>query len=176
MLDIRWIRENPEALAEALVKRQWSAEKAKETVDDLISRDELRRAHLGRLQERQERRNAASKEIGNAMRDKNMELAETLKAEVNEIKAFLSGAEAEERRVQEPGLLEDRQPDQAGGEIRDAERDGEDVEDGAAAGVEPRDDRGHGERQRELDRHDHRGEDEGVSKRGGDFQCPAMRW
>ena len=26
MLDIKWIRENPEALAEALVKRQWSAE------------------------------------------------------------------------------------------------------------------------------------------------------
>ena len=30
MLDIKWIRENPQALAEALVKRQWSAEKAKE--------------------------------------------------------------------------------------------------------------------------------------------------
>jgi seryl-tRNA synthetase len=97
MLDIKWIRENPERLAEALVKRQWSPEDAQKTVDDLITKDEARRAHLGKLQERQERRNAASKEIGNAMRDKNMDLAEKLKAEVNEIKAFLSGAEAEER-------------------------------------------------------------------------------
>src|SRR5690606_16738139 len=99
MLDIKWIRENPNALAEALVKRQWSAEDAQRTVEDLIAKDEARRAHLGRLQERQERRNAASKEIGNAMRDKNMDLAEKLKVEVNEIKAFLSGAEAEEREL-----------------------------------------------------------------------------
>ena len=97
MLDIKWIRENPEKLADALVKRQWSSEDAQKAVDELIAKDEARRAHLGKLQERQERRNAASKEIGNAMRDKNMELAEKLKAEVNEIKAFLSGAEAEER-------------------------------------------------------------------------------
>ncbi len=99
MLDIKWIRENPQALAEALVKRQWSAEKAQSTVDELIARDEARRAHLGRLQERQERRNAASKEIGNAMRAGDMAKAEELKGEVTEIKAFLAGAEAEERRL-----------------------------------------------------------------------------
>lgn len=99
MLDIKWIRENPQALAEALVKRQWSAEKAQSTVDELIARDEARRAHLGRLQERQERRNAASKEIGNAMRAGDMAKAEQLKGEVTEIKAFLAGAEAEERRL-----------------------------------------------------------------------------
>ncbi|RLP24503.1 serine--tRNA ligase [Mesorhizobium sp. YM1C-6-2] len=99
MLDIKWIRENPQALAEALVKRQWSAERAQSTVDELIARDEARRAHLGRLQERQERRNAASKEIGNAMRAGDMAKAEELKGEVTEIKAFLAGAEAEERRL-----------------------------------------------------------------------------
>jgi seryl-tRNA synthetase len=97
MLDIKWIRENPQALAEALVKRQWSAEKAESTVEDLIRRDEARRAHLGRLQERQERRNAASKEIGNAMRSGDSAKAEELKGEVNEIKTFLAGAEAMER-------------------------------------------------------------------------------
>ncbi len=36
MLDIKWIRDNPKALAEALVKRQWSSEEARKTVDDLI--------------------------------------------------------------------------------------------------------------------------------------------
>ena len=99
MLDIRWIRENPAALAEALVKRGQTPEAAEATVQDLILKDEARRAHLGQLQVKQERRNAASKEIGNAMRAGDSQLAETLKAEVTEIKAFLSGAEAEERRL-----------------------------------------------------------------------------
>lgn len=99
MLDIKWIRENPKVLADALVKRGQSPDVALATVDDLILRDEARRAHLGKLQEMQERRNAASREIGNAMRDKDMVLAEKLKAEVTEIKGFLQGAEADERRL-----------------------------------------------------------------------------
>ena len=99
MLDIRWIRENPAALAEALVKRGQTPEAAEATVQDLILKDEARRAHLGELQVKQERRNAASREIGNAMRAGDSALAETLKAEVTEIKAFLSGAEAMEREL-----------------------------------------------------------------------------
>ncbi len=46
MLDIRWIRENPQALADALVKRGQSAEAARSLVDDLVAKDEARRAHL----------------------------------------------------------------------------------------------------------------------------------
>jgi seryl-tRNA synthetase len=99
MLDIKWIRENPQALSDALVKRQWSRAEADATVQDLILRDEARRAHLGELQQKQERRNAASKEIGNAMRAGDMARAEELKLEVNGIKAWLSNAEAEERRL-----------------------------------------------------------------------------
>ncbi len=45
----------------------------------------------------QSRRNAASKEIGAAMAQKNSELAEKLKAEVAEIKTSLPAAEEEER-------------------------------------------------------------------------------
>ncbi|MBS3649635.1 serine--tRNA ligase [Pseudaminobacter sp. 19-2017] len=97
MLDIRWIRENPKALAEALMKRQWSSEEAASTVENLLALDEARRAHLGELQAKQERRNAASREIGNAMRNKDMELAERLKEEVNQIKDFLAGGEQVER-------------------------------------------------------------------------------
>lgn len=99
MLDIKWIRDNPELLAAALEKRGRSPEDAASTVQDLIARDEARRAHLGRLQEKQERRNSASKEIGNAMRAGDAALAETLKAEVGEIKTFLAGAEAQEREL-----------------------------------------------------------------------------
>ena len=99
MLDIKWIRDNPQALADALVKRGQSSETAQSTVDRLVALDEARREHVSELQKSQERRNAASKEIGNAMRNKDMALAETLKAEVNEIKTLLSGAEAKEREL-----------------------------------------------------------------------------
>jgi seryl-tRNA synthetase len=99
MLDIKWIRENPKTLAEALMKRSWSAEDAQATVDDLILRDEARRAHLGELQVKQERRNAASREIGNAMRAGDSALAEQLKAEVAEIKSFIQNGEAREREL-----------------------------------------------------------------------------
>ncbi|RWQ34532.1 MAG: serine--tRNA ligase [Mesorhizobium sp.] len=99
MLDIKWIRDNPKVLVEALKKRSWSSDDAQSTVDDLIARDEARREHLTELQTRQERRNAASKEIGNAMRSGDAALAEKLKAEVGEIKAFIQNGEAREREL-----------------------------------------------------------------------------
>ncbi|RWO97261.1 MAG: serine--tRNA ligase [Mesorhizobium sp.] len=99
MLDIKWIRDNPKVLVEALKKRSWSSDEAQSTVDDLIARDEARREHLTELQIRQERRNAASKEIGNAMRSGDAALAEKLKAEVGEIKAFIQNGEAREREL-----------------------------------------------------------------------------
>ena len=99
MLDIKWIRENPEALIEALMKRSQSADAARSTVEDLIAKDEARRAHVSKLQEAQERRNAASKEIGNAMRNGDSALAEKLKAEVAEIKGFIQDGEGREREL-----------------------------------------------------------------------------
>ncbi|MDQ3558809.1 MAG: serine--tRNA ligase, partial [Pseudomonadota bacterium] len=59
MLDIRWIRENPDALDRALRNRG-----AEPAAEGLIALDETRRAAIARLQEAQTRRNAASKEIG----------------------------------------------------------------------------------------------------------------
>ena len=99
MLDIRWIRENPQALAQALQKRGQSGEAARSVVEDLIARDEARRAHLVALQEKQERRNAASKEIGNAMRAGDSARAEELKIEVAGIKEFIQSGEATEREL-----------------------------------------------------------------------------
>ena len=99
MLDIKWIRENPNALTEALAKRSWSSDDAQSTVDDLIAKDEARRAHVAKLQEAQERRNAVSKEIGKAMGVKDTALAEKLKAEVAEIKGFIQSGEATEREL-----------------------------------------------------------------------------
>lgn len=94
MLDIKWIRENPEALDAALSKRGASA-----VSSDVLALDEARRQHIAKVQEAQERRNAASKEIGKAMGEKDMATADRLKAEVAELKTFLTEAEEEERRL-----------------------------------------------------------------------------
>ena len=100
MLDIRWIRENPQALADALVKRGQSVESARSVVDDLVAKDESRRSHLTRLQEAQARQNAASKEIGKAMAAKDAALADRLKAEVSELKSFVQTGESEARELE----------------------------------------------------------------------------
>jgi seryl-tRNA synthetase len=94
MLDIKWIRENPQALDAALAKRGNEPASSR-----LIELDEKRRQHIAKLQDAQERRNAASKEIGKAMGAKDQATAERLKAEVAEIKQFLQSAEEEERQL-----------------------------------------------------------------------------
>jgi len=93
MLDIKWIRDNPQELATALEKRGQSAAVAQSTVESLIAADEARRAHVGALQERQENRNVLSKEIGQAMASGDKERAELLKAEVAAIKEFIQNGE-----------------------------------------------------------------------------------
>ncbi|MBY8915577.1 serine--tRNA ligase [Nitratireductor sp. L1-7-SE] len=94
MLDIKWIRENPQALDEALKKRGADPESAK-----LLALDEARRQHLTKLQEAQERRNAASKDIGKAMASGDKELAEKLKRRVSLEKAELQLNETKARDI-----------------------------------------------------------------------------
>ncbi|ARM88211.1 seryl-tRNA synthetase [Rhizobium sp. CIAT894] len=94
MLDIKWIRENPEALDAALAKRG-----AEPLAQSLVALDEKRRSAVQKAQDLLSRRNAASKEIGAAMAQKNAELAEKLKAEVADIKETLPAAEEEERTL-----------------------------------------------------------------------------
>jgi hypothetical protein len=81
-----------------------------------------------------------------------------------------------QQRVEEARLLEDREPDEARGEVRNAERDGEDVEERGAALLELRDDRGHGQRHGELDRDDQTRKEERVPEGGRELPVPAMRW
>ena len=61
MFDIKWIRENADVFDKALAWRGFEASSAR-----LIELDDARRSHITKLQEAQERRNAASKEIGKA--------------------------------------------------------------------------------------------------------------
>ncbi|MGB7335270.1 MAG: serine--tRNA ligase [Salaquimonas sp.] len=96
MFDIKWIRDNPKAFDAGLSRRGLAAQ-----AGELIALDEKRRAHVGKVQEAQQRRNAASKEIGQAMGQGDKDKAEALKAEVGELKTFLSEAEEIERNLNE---------------------------------------------------------------------------
>ncbi|WP_426238314.1 serine--tRNA ligase [Pararhizobium sp. DWP1-1-3] len=100
MLDIKWIRDNAEALDAALAKRG-----AEPLSAALISLDEKRRFLVQSLQDMQSRRNAASKEIGAAMAQKNSDLADKLKAEVAELKTTMPALE-EENRLTDAALIE----------------------------------------------------------------------
>jgi seryl-tRNA synthetase len=92
MLDIKWIRDNPEALDRALGNR--GAEPAS---GRLIALDEARRGAIQALQDMQTRRNAASKEIGQAKAAKDEARAASLMAEVSALKDGMKTAEEAER-------------------------------------------------------------------------------
>jgi seryl-tRNA synthetase len=66
MLDMRLIREEPERVREALVKRQMDPS----SVDEILVLDERRRQLIQNVEEMRAERNAVSKEIG-LMKDKN---------------------------------------------------------------------------------------------------------
>jgi seryl-tRNA synthetase len=95
MLDIKWIRENAEMLDAALAKRG-----AEPLSASLIALDERRRTNLQALQDMQSRRNAASKDIGAAMAQKNAELADKLKAEVADLKNAMPALEEDSRNIE----------------------------------------------------------------------------
>jgi seryl-tRNA synthetase len=94
MHDIRLIRENPEAFDAALARRG-----AEPVAAMLLDLDERRRAVSTRMQEAQGRRNDASQAIGQAMAQGDKDRAETLKAEVAQIKLDLPTLEEEDRTL-----------------------------------------------------------------------------
>ncbi len=92
MHDIKWIRDNPEAFDRALARRGLAGEAAR-----LIAIDERRRATILNAEQAQARRNAASKEIGEAKKAKDEARAKALMAEVNELKASIPELEGQEK-------------------------------------------------------------------------------
>ncbi|GLK71255.1 serine--tRNA ligase [Ancylobacter dichloromethanicus] len=95
MHDIKWIREEPEGLINALVRRGTDEAEAKALVDGLIALDETRRGGIGKLEELQARRNAASKEIGAAKKAGENDRAEALMAEVGALKTDIPALEGQ---------------------------------------------------------------------------------
>jgi seryl-tRNA synthetase len=94
MHDIKWIRENAEVFDRGLTRRGLAAESGR-----LLAIDERRRAAILKAEQAQARRNAASKEIGDAKKTKDEARAQALMAEVNELKAAIPAMEAQEKEV-----------------------------------------------------------------------------
>ena len=115
MHDLRWIRDNPEAFDRGLARRG-----AEPMAARILGLDAERRAAQTELQESQQRRNAASKEIGAAKQQGGD--AEALMAEVARIKDRMQALEERTRAVDSqlesmlaelPNLLAEDVPDGA---------------------------------------------------------------
>ena len=91
MHDIKAIRDDPHGFDAGLARRSLAGRSA-----ELLALDDQRRAAIARLQQAQERRNAASKQIG-AVGRTDPAAAEALKAEVAAIKQAMPGLEAAEK-------------------------------------------------------------------------------
>ncbi len=94
MHDIRSIRDNPEAFDRALARRGLPPQAPR-----LIALDEKRRAKILELETAQARRNAASKEIGEAKKKKDEEKAKGLLIEVAALKESIPAMEADEKKA-----------------------------------------------------------------------------
>jgi len=94
MLDIKWIRENPAGLDQALARRGAAARSA-----ELIALDAEHRAVITELQTLQTKRNEASKQIGQ-VKSKGGDAA-ALMAEVAAIKDRMTALDAEEKALGE---------------------------------------------------------------------------
>ncbi len=93
MHDIRFIRENPEAFDRALKRRGLPGEAQR-----LIALDEKRRLTIKRLEEAQARRNAVSKEIGEAKKRGDEVTAQRLMTEVTDLKEVMPEVQAVEEK------------------------------------------------------------------------------
>ncbi len=101
MHDIRLIAEDPAAFDRGMERRGLPP-----LAQELLGLDGARREAIATLQRAQERRNTASKEIGQAMAAKDAYRAGALKGEVATLKSSMSGWEEAERQAQ--GALQTR--------------------------------------------------------------------
>ncbi|BAF87737.1 seryl-tRNA synthetase, class IIa [Azorhizobium caulinodans ORS 571] len=100
MHDIKWIREEPEALVRALVRRQVAKDEAVALRDKLLSLDTARRETLTKLEGLLARRNAASKEIGQAKAAKDEARAAALMDEVAKLKVDVPELEQSAKAIE----------------------------------------------------------------------------
>jgi seryl-tRNA synthetase len=100
VLDVKWIRENPDAFVTGLKKRNFTPDPT-EILNQIMTIDSQRRETIQQLQDLQARRNAASKEIGKAKKEKNEAEAQRLMDEVSGLKDTIQQGEENERAQDE---------------------------------------------------------------------------
>jgi seryl-tRNA synthetase len=95
LLDIKWIRENPDIFLKGLTDRGFP--EPRESLNRILRLDEQRRGTIQKLQEAQARRNAASSGIGQAKAAKDEARTKALMEEVAQLKIAIRDGEAKER-------------------------------------------------------------------------------
>ena len=97
MLDIAFVRENPDVVDAACASRQnahWDRER-------FFALDEGRRSTIVAVEKLQAERNSMSKRIGELMREGKREEAEAIKAEISSGKGKISELQAERKRLEQ---------------------------------------------------------------------------
>lgn len=94
MFDIKWIRDNAEAFDNGLKARN-----AEPHAQKLIVLDDKRRETVAAMNDAQEKRNALSKQIGQAKAQKDEAKAQELMADVAALKADVQKGEDDERQL-----------------------------------------------------------------------------
>ena len=97
MIDIKFLRENPDAVKENIKKKFQEHKLA--LVDEVIELDDKRRATQQEADELRARMNQASKQIGALMKEGKREEAEAVKAEVAQIKETIKNLEPLEKEL-----------------------------------------------------------------------------
>ena len=94
MLDIKFVRENPDLVKENIKKKFQDAKLP--LVDEVLELDKVLRDARVKGDELRAERNSKSQEVGNLMREKKIDEANTIKAKVSEINKELEDIEAKE--------------------------------------------------------------------------------
>ena len=94
MLDIKYVRENPDAIDTAMAHRQTSWDR-----EHFFALDEERRSVIAEVEQLQATRNAESKKIGVLMREGKRDEAEAAKEAVREVNEKIEGLAARFRCV-----------------------------------------------------------------------------
>ncbi|MDC9826023.1 serine--tRNA ligase [Devosia sp. ZB163] len=97
MLDINWIKANPAAFDAALKERK----NVPFTASQLIEMDESRRTAIAAVEEAQAKRNALSKQIGQAKAQKDEARAQALMDEVAQLKDAIQAGEATRKEAED---------------------------------------------------------------------------
>jgi seryl-tRNA synthetase len=101
MYDIKWIRENLQPFERGLARRGMPEAERQALIANILGLDEARRGAILKFEQAQARRNAISKEIGEAKKAKDEARANKVMAEVTDLKSIIPQLEADAKKFEE---------------------------------------------------------------------------